>query len=255
MKFLISDTDSMFKPTPIAAGPFKNVHGGALAAVMSSVAIKQAPPHFIPVSQRTDFLRSTPLTSFVTELSIAREGKTCCVYDVEVISVDSSKTTARSTVTFYAPSAVVQIDERKSDPWHGLNSPETLHTLPDAPSPGGTPWMISATDIRSEMNGVYWFKWRGPLLASGWDHWFSKLLAPADWISGFISPDFPAMTVGPWPNTDLSLQVDRALVGEWIGLKPCGHYRREGHGFSFAELIDKRGILGQATATVIAPSR
>lgn len=256
MEFLFQEREGVCTPAPHAAGPFRNIHGGAAAAIMASAALKRVPEGFTPVAQRTEFLHSTPLSAFSIELEPVREGRTHIVYDIAIISTSSQKRTARSTITFYNPSPTDKIDPIPSKPWGGYADPNTLSNVPDMPSPSGdAAWMISATDVRPDMQGTYWFRWRGPLLANGWAHWFTKLLGPADWVGGFISPGFPMHTIGPWPNTDLTVQVDRPLEGEWIGLRPRGSYRHTGYGLGHSQLIDQEGVFGHALASTIAPAR
>lgn len=256
MGYLFEDTGGKVTPAQHAAGPFNNIHGGAAAAIMAAAAIKRAPSGFTPVSQRTDFLRSTPLSEFELELDVVREGRTNLVFDIALISSVTGERTARSTVSFYNPIPTDKIDPSPSKPWGGYTDPATLSDAPDMPSPsGGDNWMLNVTDVRPDIRSVYWFRWRRELMADGWTHWFPRLLGPADWVGGFVSPGFPMHKVGPWPNTDLTVQVDRPLEGEWIGLRPRGQYRNNGYGLGHSQLIDQNGVFGHALASTIAPAK
>lgn len=256
MEFVFEEKGEVIRPATHAAGPFKNIHGGAAAAIMAAAAIKQAPNGFTPVSQRTDFLRSTPLADFKVEVSMAREGKTNIVFDVALISDPTGKRTARSTISFYNPHAIDRIKPLPIEPWGGSKGPNTLTDAPDMPSPsGGSDWMLNVTRVRPDMQGTFWFQWKRPLMSDGWTHWFPRVLGPADWVGGFIAPGFPMHKIGPWPNTDLTVQVDRPLEGDWIGLRPQGNYRSTGHGLGHSQLVDIHGIFGHALASVIAPGK
>ncbi len=187
--------------------------------------------------------------------ALAREGRTHLLYDVSLVPVEGSKCTARAMITFYNPSAVDAVEQRMPLPWGGRASPDTMTNVPDMPSPSGGEWMMAATDIRTQLTGVYWFQWRIPLLDDGWHHWFTRILAPSDWVPGFVSPGFATpQQIGPWPNTDLTLTVDRPLSGSWIGIEPKGHYRREGLGFAYSDILDQDGIVGHVVGSVIAPA-
>ncbi len=257
MSHLFSEANHLFTPSELAAGPFKNLHGGAAASLMASVAIKAAPDGFIPVSQRSEFIRSTPLKAMKVTATTLRAGRRTLMVDVSISDPERDTLSARAFLTFYKTDSFDGIPPREKNPWGGHADPTQMVTLPDMPSPfgGQDKWMLTATDVRSDMQGVFWFKWRGPLLSDGWQHWFTRILGPADWAPGFISPHFMTpKQIGPWPNTDLSLHVDRPLSGDWIGIKPRGHYRHEGHGFAQADIYDAEGTVGHVTATVLAPA-
>ena len=257
MDHLFSKTGSVYTPTAYAAGPFGNLHGGAAAAIMASAVLDHIPPGFFPVSQRSEFLRSTPLSDLEVAVTQVRDGKTQLVFDATIKSKGSDQVSARTSISFYKPVETELIEPTTLKPWGGHTDPNSMMTAPDMPSPSGAEkWMICATDVRTEMKGVFWFRWRGALVEGQTNHWFTRLVGPSDWVGGFIAPGFPMPSkVGVWPNTDLSVQVDRPLIGDWIGLRPRGQYRREGLGQAHAELFDQAGRLGNALASVISPLR
>lgn len=256
MSFLFDKSGSdRFIPRPLAAGPFQNVHGGAGAALMFTHATKLVPIGFVPVSQRTDYLKSTPLEEFSVSHTEIKQGRSQYVVDVAIHRAKDSAVTARSTISFYKPSNAPSIEDSEEAPWGGQTDPESLGDLPDRPAPFGGTWMLNATDVRTDLGGTYWFRLRGTLTSAGDNHWFGRVIAVADWVSGFVSPGFPDPSrLSVWPNTDLTLQVEREHVGEWIGIRPIGHYRSNGIGLGRGEVYDQNGLVGHVLTNTIGPA-
>ena len=256
MNFLFSDKRGHIAPSSFAAGPFGNLHGGATAALMASTVLRELPEGFIPVSQHSEFLHSTSLTDLVIDIELKRDGRRHRVYDVELRNVGSRKVSARSSITCYNPIPTDLITPEAKTLWAGRKDPNQLPTAPDRSSPSGAnEWMLCATDVRTDFEGTYWFRWRGALFEDGWDHWFTRLVGSADWVGGFVAPGFPSPKTGVWPNTDLTVKIDRPLVGDWIGLRPVGNYRETGFGLGRSELLDQGGVLGFVFASTISPLR
>lgn len=257
MNSVFTEANGLITPNALAAGPFQNLQGGAAAGIMASAAIANTPAEFTPVSQRTEFIRSTPLKPFRIVVSPVREGRSVRVCDVEIQDENSGTISARSTLTFYAPQEVKALQPCTPSPWGGQLSPTELEALPPMPRPadGSIEWMLNATEIRTKFDGTWWFRWQTVFDAHHGDHWFSLLQGPADWVGGFIRPGFPAPSkVNVWPNTDLTVHIDRPFTGEWIGLRPQGHYRRSGFGLGYSELLDQHGSIGRVAANVLSPT-
>ncbi|WP_372572598.1 hypothetical protein [Ruegeria jejuensis] len=256
MDHLFEKLEGGYIPSSYTAGPFGNIQGGAAASIMATVAIENAPKGYIPVSQRTELLHSTPLAHLNVELSTLKEGAAHRVVEAQILNRQSRRSTARSTIAFYKPTPIAELTPAEIKPWGGFADPNTLSDVPRMASPSGQKeWMLNATVVRADMKGTYWFRWNGPLLSDGSSHWFAQLLGPSDWVGGFIAPGFPSFKVGPWPNTDLTVQVNRPMAGEWIGLRPKGLYRETGFGLGQGALIDQDGVFGHAMASTISPAR
>jgi hypothetical protein len=117
---------------------------------------------------------------------------------------------------------------------------------------GGTPFNDNF-DIRQAdpANGKprVWFRQHRPLVAGEPLTPAQRAVTVADYANGIG-------TVLPWKswtfvNGDLSVNIARAPVGEWIMLEPEMWVAQDGVGLTVARLADVQGYFGQATQSLV----
>jgi hypothetical protein len=57
--------------------------------------------------------------------------------------------------------------------------------------------------------------------------------------------------VPAFPNSDLSVQFDRAPRGEWIGVRTFTRWRPQGLGIGYGDLLDLDGGFGRVGMGVV----
>ncbi|MCG8589032.1 MAG: thioesterase family protein [Proteobacteria bacterium] len=244
-------TPTLFRPSKLAAGPFLGVQGGVIAAMLARAARASAPEAFHPLSQRTEFLRRVPLVACRISTAVVHRGR-------RIVSVDATLTDTASTQTYARANAVfvsaVDIELEHSPverPWGGLVSPERLKSG-QSPSPHGEPWLMDALEGRAGPDGAVWFRWKLPLFSDGRASSYELALGPADWTHGIARPGYPGP--GPasaWPNSDLTVHLNRMPDGEWLGLLPRGRWSSAGRGIGFSDLFDCHGPFGRVAMGVV----
>lgn len=240
----------VFKPSGLATGPWPALQGGGAAGIMAMAALKRAPAGFVPVSFRADFLKMMPVKDVRLSVRPVREAKTTAIYDMELMSKDESTVLSRATITLMKSKPADAVEAPNPNPWGGFTNPEMLKAR-RAPSPHGGAWLMDALDGRQDREGVVWFRWTTKFLANHENDWFARVLGPADWTHGIARPGYPGPApVTAWPNTDLSVHVDRPLVGDWVGLRPRGRWHPAGRGIGYSDLMDQDGCFGRVAMSV-----
>src|SRR5438270_376580 len=121
---------------------------------------------------------------------------------------------------------------------------------------GGAPAAIEVRFIEGTFNGegasTAWFRLRAAIVSGEEPSPLQRLAAAGDFGNG-ISATLP------WAdylfiNPDLTLYVERAPVGDWIGLEARTIIVPGGIGTAESVLYDERGRVGRATqALLVAP--
>ena len=94
---------------------------------------------------------------------------------------------------------------------------------------------------------------RVPLVAGAANSPAMRAAAAADFGNG-LSWVLPAERFN-FANADLSLQLARQPVGEWVGLDAVTTIAPDGSGCAFSQLHDERGRFGFATQTLLVFAR
>lgn len=244
--------DATFIARPEASGPFTGVQGGAVAGLMACIIERNATPDHRPLSFRAEFLRPTPIsTPLVVEIEVIQSGRRISILDARIVA--EGKVTARAACTLAATVPLMALDEDFAT--------EAAPAMPDLATvrpamtraPHGGPWLMDVLDGRTVSDGSHWFRWLAPLLPDNGCTPFARMLGPVDFAHGMARPGLPGRPpVTGWPNTDLSAHVDRAMVGEWIGMRPVGQWSKaNGLGIGTSALYDAAGQFGRVTMGVV----
>lgn len=234
-----------------ASGPFTGLQGGAAAALMAAAVEQSAPAGFRPLSFRAEFLRRAPIErSLQVEVRAIVGGSRVRVFE-SLLSCDG-RVHARAQMTLAAPAPESRLTETFES--HPISTPfaDPERGIRGAPrAPHGGPWLMDSLDGRITPDGVFWFRWIRPLLPPEFQSPFTCLLPPADWAHGIARPGFPGPPpASAWPNLDLTLHTARMPAGDWIGLRPQGHWTTDGFGIGGGELIDRQGAFGRVAMGV-----
>jgi hypothetical protein len=244
--------DETFIARPSASGPFAGVQGGAVAGLMASLIQRRVAPNYRPLSFRAEFFRPTPIgVPLVVAVDVIQSGRRISVLDARIVT--EAKVTARATCTLAAPLSIDALDEDFAT--------EAAPAMPDLAAirpamtraPHGGPWLMDVLDGRTLSDGSHWFRWLAPLLPDNGCTPFARMLGPVDFAHGMARPGLPGRPpVTGWPNTDLSVHVDRAISGEWIGMRPVGRWSKSnGLGIGTSALFDTAGQFGRVTMGVV----
>lgn len=258
--YLPTDDPNTYESTQLAnAGWYdEGQHGGALAALICGHI--EAVPTLTPmqVSRFTmDLFRVVPLVPLTLETEVIREGKRIQAIVVRVLSPQGIELTR----------AMVQRIRLET-----IGLPEGVHEKPTShPRPVSlemadtrtwghgpedkTMFHRNAIEIREIEGGFHttaggslWMRVVKPIIAGLEITPLQRLVVPADFCNGVSR-----LTLDPtwlFMNPDLSVNVNRLPVGEWVALDAESSYAPTGRGVATGTLWDERGYLGRSTQTL-----
>ena len=94
---------------------------------------------------------------------------------------------------------------------------------------------------------VAWFHLNHPIIDGAGP--LSSVLGPADWTHGITRP-FQNVVADPNPN--LTVQLFRQPLGEWVGIRAQTRWQpATGVGIGSGTLLDVRGEIGRVSMSVV----
>jgi hypothetical protein len=233
-------------PSPLAAGPFSGLQGGAIAGLLTAEVEMLAGGRRwgTAISVSVSFLKPTPMARLRTEMAALREGGRVSVIDNTLFADGDSEPCATARVTL--------INERR------VEAPELADKRSDAIDPTiyparktasfhGRTWMMDAMDVHAG-DGIAWFRQNVPMLANAPTRTLSSILGAADWSHGIARP---LQNVLADPNPNLTVHLLRPPESNWIGIKPYVAWdTRRGLGVGGGTILDARGEIGNASMAV-----
>jgi len=234
-----------WQPTPLAAGPFAGLQGGAVASLLTAEveALASSRNWGMAIASSAWFLRPTPITELRTALSVVTEGGRVSVIDNTLWPAGEEQPCATVRVTlsrerpveapgFVEPACV------KADP--------TEFPVRTRRAAHGAPWFMEAMEARMG-EGVAWFRMNRPVVDDAGP--LSSVLGPADWTHGIARP---VQNIAADPNPNLTVQLFRRPAGEWVGIRAQTRWRPAGGlGAGNGVLLDVQGEFGQVSMSVV----
>lgn len=236
----------LWRPNPVARGPFDGLQGGAVAALMQHEIRKYAKTQGLgeTASATTHFLRAAPMALLRVNVKLVRGGRRVSVVEATLTHDDDTIALQRSTLI-----NVLEQPELPLPPEHRVN-PE-LFELVERQAPHSKAWMMDAMEARRQDPELEWFRLKMPI-ASMDNAPIENLLAIADWAHGLAPPlgaqHRPKVAI---PNPDLTLHVLRMPKGEWCGIKHSTAWSTKGIGTGWGILFDTQGLIGHVGMSVV----
>jgi acyl-coenzyme A thioesterase PaaI-like protein len=267
----LADGDT-YTPTEHARGPWdpRALHGGAPAALITSVFESLEPGAALAIARmRFQFLRPVPLAPLALGTRIVRPGRRVQELEAElrVAGGDGdSELVCRASALRVRPvpegvpesAPAGELAEAADD---ALGTPEraaplrfALDGAQDDPS-----FATSAMEMRSLGDprvlgpASVWMRLQLPLLPGRPPTPLARLAATADFGNG-VSAALPFDRY-LFINADLTIQLVRHPVGEWIGLDARTLLHSGGTGLAESVLHDAGGPVGRAFQTLVVEPR
>lgn len=251
--FFIADGDC-FVATENTIGPWHAdyQHAGPPTALMGR-AIEQIDGDLQVVRITNDLLKPVPVGRLRIDVTDLVPGKRRRVVEVNLLPEGETKPVARITALLL----------RQTDlPLDNL--PEHDGPPPISPKesePTDFPFFLTevgyhkATELRLASGGwgtgktQMWFRQRVPLVAGETPSPLQRLLVMADCGNGTtIALDKNRYS---FVNPDLSVNIRRPAVGEWLCLDAQSHCQQNGIGMSESRIWDEHGVLANATQNLL----
>jgi acyl-coenzyme A thioesterase PaaI-like protein len=243
-----------FVATAAARGPWDpgSCHGGAPAALLAAAI--DAAPALVPmqgVRLTYDILRPVPTGRRLDlDVEVAREGKRVQVLSATLVDASEGTELVRCRALRIRSGEMALPDERPRPGGPPTPGPEDLERF------GGLDGFEAdgfwrAVDVRfvagmlgEPGRGVAWFRMVAPL-AEGLDITpLARAAAAGDFGNGIGAP----VPMGPFRylNPDLTIDLHRLPIGEWVALTADSVAHPTGIGLATSVLADQQGVIGSA---------
>lgn len=234
-----------WRPSPLAAGPFAGLQGGAVASLLTAEveALAGSRNWGTAISSAAWFLRPTPMADLRTEIRVVSEGGRVSVVDNALWPAAEQEPCATVRVTLSRERAIevpgfVEAGRATADP--------TRYPARTIRIVKGRQWFMDAMEARLG-DGVAWFRMSHEIIAGAGP--LSSVLGPADWTHGIARP---VQNVVADPNPNLTVQLFRRPVGEWIGVRAEARWMpSSGFGAGGGTLLDAEGEIGRVSMSVV----
>jgi hypothetical protein len=240
-----ADGPHQWQPSALAAGPFAGLQGGAVASLLAAEieALAGERKWGTAVGVSAWFLRPTPMAKLRTKLTVVTEGGRVSVVDNTLWPIGEADPCATVRVTLSRSRAVevpgfVESHSDTADPGRfPVRTVQAAH---------GRPWFMDAMEARAG-DGVAWFRLHHPVIDGAGP--LSCVLGPADWTHGIARP---LQNVVADPNPNLTVQLFRRPVGDWVGIAAQARWQPEaGLGMGRGTLLDVKGEIGCVSMSVV----
>lgn len=232
-------------------------HGGAPSSLIAWAAERIPTREPMRVARMTiDLLRPVPLAPLEIRAEVVREGRKIQLCAIALLHAGVE--VVRASV-LKIRDAAVDLPETLSNEAVTLPGPDQ-GVPPEGLLGGGTNAFITGLDLRVVRGsfrqpgpGAIWFRLHRPIVAGEAISPLMRAAATSDFCNGVSSVlDFRHWT---FINADLSINLARMPVGEWILLDAQTWLGESGAGIAFAKLGDERGYFGRAVQSLVIEKR
>jgi hypothetical protein len=256
--FYLSDGDS-YLATELTRGPWDPgaQHAGPLAALLGH-AIEGLPEaeHFQIGRVTFEILRSVPIAPLRVSAEVVRPGRRVQLVEAELGDGEQVLMRARAWRVRAAPVDLPPDVVRIAEPPPG---PEQGHEAEFFPT-GQEHGYHSAMECRFVSGGfvepgpaTVWLRMRRPLIGGEEPSPLERTLVAADVGNGVSATlDYRRFL---FINVDLTVQLERMPVGEWICVDAVTLPQPTGVGTAESVLSDRRGRIGRALQTLLISER
>lgn len=238
-------TPNHWLPSALAAGPFAGLQGGAVASLLTAEveALASERKWGTAVGVTAWFMRPTPMANLRTQLSVLTEGGRVSVVDNTLWPDNEAQPCATVRVTLSRERAVELPGFADSE---GDAFDPTRFPVRTRQAAHGRPWFMDAMEARAG-DDVAWFRLHHRIIDGAGP--LSSVLGPADWTHGIARP---LQNVVADPNPNLTVQLFRQPLGEWVGVRAQTRWRpATGLGLGSGTLLDVHGEIGRVSMSVV----
>ena len=253
------------QPTELAQGPWdpRAQHGGPVSALLADAIERVEPPAPMRVTRLTvELMRSVPLTELLVRTTVLRTGRK--VQLVEAVLTSDDVEVARAVgLSVRAEPGLIEFDPTRHE--HAADELPAargdVHPFADPTSvmayvPGFMRAVTMQRSVGMHGEGGVAEVWCRLHCAVVDDRELTPLVraaALADFTSGLgNSLDFTRYTS---INPDVTMQLWRYPVGEWIGLRATTKLNTDGIGTSESSLFDDDGRFGNGLTSLVLQPR
>ena len=263
--------DHRYLATELARGPWDPdaLHGGPPAALVAG-ALEGAVADFardeltgddgdtvgfFPARFTAELLRPVPLGELTVSITLRRPGRKICIADATLTGADGKVCLAATLATIRRqPFDQPRSDEVATPPpasggW-GVRIAETDHVMF---AREGVEHRVVAGRFEDPGPATDWIRVAVPMVDGRDPTPLERVIAAADFGNG-VSKWFE-MSEALFLNPDLTVNLHRLPVGEWVCIDAVTRIGTEGIGLAESLLFDEEGPIGRATQSLLVEGR
>jgi hypothetical protein len=243
--------------SPDAAGPWdpRMQHGSAPASLVVWAAERMPTPAPMAIARVTiDLMRPVPVAPLTIETEILREGRKIQLCGVKLLA-DSVQVVNATVLKIKAQRLSLPEDVKEL----GLDLPSPEESLLEDGHAATSPFvrLMSMRAARGRFGqagpGAIWFRVDQPVIEAQAISQAMRAVIAADFSNGTASTlDFREWT---FINADLTVNLARQPVGEWILLDGDSWIGPDGVGLAMSRLADRQGYFGRAVQSLVIEKR
>ncbi|MBI5719555.1 MAG: thioesterase family protein [Burkholderiales bacterium] len=251
-----------FRASELTRGPWhpEHQHAGPPIALVCRAFEQAAQAHGLGHLARltANLLRPVPIGELAIELEGDYVGRNAGHFSARLISGEG-KEVGRFTALLQKESDVGLPEGLPGHPLPAMTpmpADAALATFPFAGRRVGYADLVETRAARGELfRGpcAIWFRLRHPLLPGEAPSGYQRMAVAADSGNGISA----VLDIGPhsFVNSDLTINLLRAPVGEWVALDARTHLGTNGCGLAESALYDVQGLVGRATQSLLVRAR
>jgi hypothetical protein len=249
--FFTQDGD-VFTPMSTCRGPWdpRSLHGRVIIALLGhEIERHHGSPDFLPARLSVDLYRLPGFAPVTVQTRVVRGGGRIKVIDAEFFSdgVSHARATCQLLKRTENPEGRVW-----SPPGWNAPHPETLEAPPDRPLGGMWAMRRVSGEFGTTGQKRTWMKEVRALVSGRELTPFVRAASAADFASPLANSGDRGLG---YINTDATLYLHRAPIGEWIGLEVVNHHATDGIAIGECLLHDTSGPIGSSTVCALAQRR
>ncbi len=262
--------EARFLPTELSRGPWDPdaLHGGPAAALVAGaleevvdafardeLSADDGTVSFFPARFTAELLRPVPLAELTVATTLRRPGRKICIADATLTGPDGKVCLSATLATirrkpFDQPrSDEVPVPPAADTGW-GVRIAETDHVMF---AREGVEHRVVAGRFEDPGPATDWIRLAVPMVDGREPTPLERVMAAADFGNG-VSKWFD-MGEALFLNPDLTVNLHRLPVGEWVCIDAVTRLGAEGVGLAESLLFDEHGPIGRATQSLLVEAR
>jgi hypothetical protein len=252
-----------YVPTELARGPWdpESCHGGAPSALLAALVDGAPSLTDMQVVRLTyDIVRPVPLAPVEVHLTTIREGKRIQVVEADLTTPDGVELVRCRALRVRTREVAVPSDATDDTPAPSPGPEQAAREVARVGEAWGTGFW-TAVEVRPTTGsvlgepgpGTAWFRLTVPIAEGVPTTPIARVAAAADFGNGLAPP--LAIDRFLYVNPDLTVDVHRLPIGEWVALDSRSVARPSGVGLTTSTLSDREGRLGTAMQSLFVEAR
>lgn len=251
LPFFTRDGDFLH-PSDATRGPWtpNSLHGRVIIGLLGAeIERMHGAPEYHPARLTVEMYRAPPLVPLEVRTRLLRDGHRIKVVEAEILA--DGQSAARATCQLLR-----RTDAPEGKVWKGGGEwqgpmPDELESVGVSPMSMNGMWdlRLATGSLGRPGQRRVWMRETRPLVAGEALTPFGRVVVSADFVSPLANMGDKSLE---YINSDLTLYLHRAPVGEWIGYESLAHEASAGIAIGHCAIHDSAGRIGWGSICALA---